>query len=57
MHLAGLLSCLINRHRANRSTALWNGHAYYSRCSRCGCRVRRVPRGRWRLTFNAPRQD
>lgn len=42
--------CMLNRHRANKETVIWNGTRHVATCPDCGKQVRKTSRGSyWKL--------
>jgi len=48
MHF-GRLSCLFNRHKAQKRSVHWNGLVYEGKCRACHKTVRRTSGGGWRV--------
>jgi hypothetical protein len=40
--------CLFDKHSPKRSSTDWDGVNYIGNCRRCGHRIRRISKGKWK---------
>jgi hypothetical protein len=52
MFVLDRILCLFDKHSPKRATTNWDGISYVGECRRCGHKIRRVSRGKWK---NDPR--